>query len=283
VQLAARLTATSRKKFWDVYTAFDWPDQLEVGAWCMSPELISIYGTEEYEALDQEQQKRLSLFEVGNFFSLVLQGERPLVQGLVHRLYLGKTGAECTDYLHHFVDEENKHMIMFGEFCRRYIGKIYPEKKIALPREYAKGEEDVAFFCKVLVVEELGDYYNVALMRDERVEPFVREINRVHHVDEARHLAFGRQYTAELYAEHSKAWSDEVLDRFREWLVQYIRSCWGDYYNPAMYRDAGLPGAYELRTLGLSHPACAESRRRASAKLVSFFLEQGILVEEPAL
>lgn len=279
-QLATRLTATSRKMFWDVYTSFRWPERLAPDDWCMSPELLSLYGTDVFAALDETAQKRLALFELGNFFSLVLQGERPLVQGLVHRLYLRRTGREITDYLHHFVDEENKHMIMFGEFCHRYIGKVYPEKKVALPREYAKGEEEVAFFCKVMVVEELGDYYNVALMRDERVEPFVREINRVHHVDEARHLAFGRAYLAELHAEHADSWSAETVRGFREWLAQYLRSSWGDYYNPAMYRDAGLADAYALRELALSHPAGVLHRRCASAKLVRYFKEHGLLDAE---
>jgi hypothetical protein len=282
-ELATRLTKTSRREFWDVYRAFAWPEQLQRDSWCMSPELISIHGMDEFAALDEAQQQRLALFEIGNFFSLVLQGERPLVQGLVHRLYLRKTGREVTEYLHHFVDEENKHMIMFGEFCHRYIGKVYPEKKIALPREYAKGEEEVAFFCKVMVVEELGDYYNVALMRDERVEPFVREVNRVHHVDEARHLAFGRSYLAELFGEYSPAWSAETMRGFHAWLVDYIRSCWGDYYNPAMYRDAGLDDDYGLRNKALAHPACAAHRRRASARLVRYFLEHGLLAAEPAL
>lgn len=282
-QLAARLTGASRRKLWDVYSAFDWPEALVPDMWCMPPELISIHGTPAYEALDEAQRKKLSLYEIGNFFSLVLQGERPLVQGLVHRLYLKSSSREVTDYLHHFVDEENKHMVMFGEFCNRYVGKVYPEKKIALAREYGKGEEEVAFFCKVMVVEELGDYYNVVIDRDERCEPLVRKLNRVHHVDEARHLAFGRVYLAELFARHAPAWSAETLAAFRAWLTDYLRASWGDYYNPTMYRDAGLADAYEVRQAALAHPACAAHRQRASAKLVKYFLAHGLLAEAPAL
>ena len=282
-ELAVRLTRASRKKFWDVYSAFSWPDALTEGAWAMPPELLSLYGTAAYDALDEAQRRRLALYELGNFFSLVLQGERPLVQGLVHRLYLKSSGREITDYLHHFVDEENKHMVMFGEFCNRYIGKIYPEKKISLAREYSKGEEEVAFFCKVMVVEELGDFYNVLIERDERAEPLVRELNRVHHVDEARHLAFGRLYLAELFARYSSEWSAEILAGFRSWLVEYLRASWGDYYNPTMYRDAGLADAYEVRQMALAHPACAAHRQRASSKLVTYFVKIGLLADEPLL
>lgn len=282
-ELAGRLTRASRKKVWDVYNTFAWPDALADGMWCMPPELISIYGTAAFDALDEKQKLSLSLYELCNFFSLVLHGERPLVQGLVHRLYSKGNTKEVTEYLHHFVDEENKHMVMFGEFCNRYIGKVYPEKKISLPREYAKGEEEVAFFCKVMVVEELGDYYNLVIEKDERVDPLVRDINKMHHVDEARHLAFGRLYLAELFDRFHPQWSAEQLAGFRQWLVDYLRASWGDYYNPTMYRDAGLADGYELRQLAMSHPVGTAHRQRASAKLVNYFMKHGLLLEEPVL
>jgi P-aminobenzoate N-oxygenase AurF len=281
--LAVRLTKASRKKFWDVYNSITWPDQLVEGAWMMPPELISIHGTSAWDALDEAQRKTLSKYELGNFFSLVLQGERPLVAGLSDRLYSRSNNKNITEYLHHFLDEENKHMVMFGEFCHRYIGKVYPEKKISLPREYAKGEEEVAFFCKVMVVEELGDYYNLVIEKDERCDPLVREINRMHHVDEARHLAFGRLYLAELFQQHSAKWTPEQLAGFRQWLVDYLRASWGDYYNPTMYRDAGLADSYELRQMAMAHPAGVALRRAASAKLVTYFIKNGLLTEEPVL
>lgn len=282
-QLASRLSRASIKKAWDVYSAFSWPESLDPNVWSMSPELISIHGTELWDSLDQSQRLRLSLYEVGNFFSLVLQGERPLVQGLAHRLYLKPSTREVTEYLHHFIDEENKHMIMFGLFCDKYVGKVYPEKKIALGKTFAKGEEDVAFFCKVLVVEELGDYYNLIMMRDERLHPIVQQLNQVHHVDEARHLSFGRQYLRELWEKHSPKWSPETLAGFRDWLATYLRSSWSDYYNPQMYTDAGLPDGYAIRQMALAAPSSAEHRKKASAKLVQLFLDVGLLVEEPQL
>jgi hypothetical protein len=282
-QLATRLSKASRKKFYDVYRAFTWPDALAADAWVMPPELISLYGTSAWEALEEPARRRLSLFEMGNLFSLVLQGERLLVQGLAHRLYGKGTGHEITGYLHHFLDEENKHMVMFGEFCQRYVGKVYPEKKLALPRRYEPGQEEVVFFCMAMVVEELGDFYNVAVGQDERVDPLVREINKVHHVDEARHLAFGRLHLRELFEQHSPGWSPAALDEFRAWLGGYLQAAWSDYYNPAVYRDAGIAEAYEVRQSTIAHPAARAHRERASAKLVDYFVSTGLLSERPAL
>ena len=280
-ELAKKLSTASIRKSWDVYSAFDWPESLPDDVWCMSPELMSLYGTPYFDSLTDAQQKKLSFTETCNFFSLVLQGERPLVQGLVHRLYLKKTDKDVTDYLHHFIDEENKHMIMFGMFLNRYLGKVYPEKKISLTREYAKGEEELAFFCKVLVVEEIGDYYNLAMRHEERLHPLVQQLNKVHHADETRHLAFGRQYLPEIFEEHAGKWSAEELAGFREWFVNYLKSSWGDYYNPAMYKDAGLENGYELRQMAMQN--CVELRQKASKTLVDLFVNTGILQEAPKI
>ncbi|MCB9599816.1 MAG: diiron oxygenase [Sandaracinus sp.] len=282
-RLAERLTKQSRDENWNVWTYFDWPETIGEDEWAMSPQLCSLYGTEMWDALTEAQQKKLSLFEIGNFFSLTLQGERPLVAGMSDRLYQSKVSPEATEYLHHFIDEENKHMVMFGMFCRRYLGKVYPEKKVALAQKYEKGEEEMAFFCKVLVVEELGDYYNIIMMRDEQIAPIVKQINWVHHRDESRHLGFGREHTKALWDHWSAQWSPETTARFREWLVSYVKSSWNDFYNPTMYKDAGIPDAYDVRQKALAHPATAIHRAKASKKLLGFFARSGILEEVPAV
>ena len=282
LELAPRLTDASRRKVWDVHSAFDWPERLTPGeTWFMSPELISIYGTEAFDGLDESARMTLSFYEVVNFFSFVLYGERPLISGLMNRMYRKNTEGPITEYLHHFVDEENKHMVMFGMFCNRYAGKIYPEKKIVLPREYAKGEEDISFFCKVLIVEELGDFYNLKMMSDKRIEPLVAKINKVHHVDEARHLGFGRELLREMAADFVPAWTKEEREHFQGWLVQYLLSSWGDFYNPAVYKDAGLTDGYKVRKMALEHPTCRAFRAEASAKLVDYFLDVGLLDARP--
>lgn len=282
-ELAVRLTHQSREQFWNVYTEFDWPESLDPEKYAMTPELISIHGTELWDSLSEEQRRKLSLYEVGNFFSLTLQGERPLVAGLSDRLYSKRLTEEGTEYIHHFIDEENKHMIMFGLFLNKYLGKVYPEKKLSLDREYTKGEEEVAFFCKVMVVEELGDYYNVKMMLDKEIEPIVQRINWVHHRDESRHLGFGRRHLTELAEKWLPEWSAETKKGFSDWLGQYVKSSWNDFYNPTMYKDAGLEKPYQVRKMALAHPATAEHRRKASKKLVNIFLRLGLLEESPVL
>ena len=119
-------------------------------------ELVSLYATPVWDALSEEQRKKLAFHKIAGFFSLILHGERPLLEGMSHRLYTLKKNLTITEYMHHFLDEENKHMMMFSAYLRRYVGKVYPEKKIAFARQMAKGEEDIAFFTKVLVDQLSG-------------------------------------------------------------------------------------------------------------------------------
>ena len=62
-----------------------------------------------------------------------------------------------------------------------------------------------------------------------------------------------------------------------------MKSSWNDFYNPSMYKDAGLEKPYDVRKMALAHPAAAEHRRKASEKLLNIFVRLGLLEEAPVL
>jgi len=243
----------------------------------MPPELSSLYGTDEWSSLDDEQRHRLSIFETANLFANTLHGEQFLVAGLSARLYGARVSAETTDYLHHFLDEENKHMVMFGLFCRKYAGRVYPDRSLELAKRYAPGEEEIAFYVMAMIIEDYGDHYNIRTMRDDSCDSLVREISELHHVDESRHLAFDRAYLAELAERWLPRWDEAQLSSFRAWLRAFQQATWGPYYNPSVYRDAGIPEPYEVRARVIAHPAQVAHRARVSAKLDRYFTKIGLL------
>ena len=282
-QVADKLSRGSKKLSYDVHKRFAWPERLDASQWLMSPEYVSLYGTPLWDAMSEAQRRTLAFYECAGFFSMILHGERPLLEGMSHRLYTLEKNMTVTEYMHHFLDEENKHMIMFSAFLRRYFGKVYPEKKVPYARALASGEEDIAFFAKVLVVEELSDVYNVALAADERLAPIVREINHTHHVDEARHIYFGRVYLKQLWDRAAPAWSEAQRESFRTWLVDYVNASWRDFNSAAVYRDAGIAEPYEAREMALASPACRAHRQRCSEKYLGNLVSRGILREAPVL
>lgn len=284
-ELVGRLCETSRKRAIDPYEALDWPDELTPGQWFTSPELVSIHGTPRWERLDEGARTQLSFLEAVNFYSLNIHGEKTLIEGIAQRLYgAGEpTWQTCSPYLHHFLDEENKHLVYFGTFCRRYAGKIYRDRKLFFPRKYAQGEEDFLFFARVLVFEEISDVFNRRMMNDERLAPIARGINRIHHLEETRHLAFGREIVQELFARHAPTWDSRTREGVQAYLAAYVVATWRDYYNPEVYADAGLVDPYDLADEVFRDEGRRAMRREISSGLVRFLLERDMLAREPAL
>lgn len=281
--LSNRLSALSRDNFYDVYRQFSWPEQLGSDRMAMSPELTTLYGTEIWDQLTDEQKRMLTITETANLFSNTLNGERLLVSGLSAQLYAGSATSEITDYLHHFLDEENKHMIMFGVFCRKYVGRVYPEKKIAFQKQYAPGEELLRFYSLAMIVEAYGDYYNIRVAEDDRCDSLVRDISRTHHLDEARHIAFDRAYISELAAIHLPEWEQSTLDEFRAWLAGFMKVNWITFYNPAAYRDAGIADSYQVQKQAMASPYQQELRKTISSGVVKYFRKTGLIDAEPEL
>ena len=249
----------------DAAVHLDWPDELAPDQWCFSPELLSLYGTPAYDALSEPARRRLSFYEAVNFFSLNLHGERVLVRGLAERA-TAPAWRHAAPYLVHFQADEERHMTSFGTFCRRYAGRLYPDRSLAIDCPHAPGEADVLFFAKVLVFEEIVDTYNRTMAADDRLPRLVREINRRHHLDERRHLAFGRAVVKTLYARVSPSWDHATAGRVRAALERHIQACLRDYFSIDAYRDAGLADPYRLRESAFAHPGTLERRRLLAAR-----------------
>jgi hypothetical protein len=280
VAAARRLSQVSEHSFQNPFTALDWPEAVNPEAdWFATPEYLSLAGTPEWDALPDAGRKRLAFCEAVNFFSLNIQGEKSLMAGLAERLYR-KDMIGVAGYLHHFLDEENKHSILFGGFCTRYA-RVYRTRQFAIddgerPRDVA----DFLFFAKTMIFEEIVDHYNWVQARDDRLHPVARFINRNHHVEEARHLVFGRHLVAELW--RAQRWDARTIADVRAHLAQFIISSWREYYNPDAYADAGLHAPWDLAEAAWAAPRQRARRRAVTAKCLGFLAATGILTAEVA-
>jgi hypothetical protein len=281
-QLATLLSDASVKHFYSPFEAIVFPEKVEMNSWFTSPELLSLYGQPEWEQLTEEQRRKLSFLEAVNFYSLNIHGEKALIEGLAQRLYDEKS-AEHSRYIHHFLDEENKHMIFFGTFCMKYAGKVYPDRKLAFERTYEDGEKDFLFFLKVFLFEEIVDYHNLTMGKDERLEPLARKINQYHHFDEARHLTYGRAVLVELFQQHVETWGPEKMEEIRQYIGSYIQTTFREYYNPDVYQDLGLENPYDLADRVFHSEISRQHRKTVLKNVFKFLLQNQILLEEPAV
>ncbi|MEU0378898.1 MULTISPECIES: diiron oxygenase [Streptomyces] len=272
-----RLATKSIDDYYNPYRLFEWPEQLPEDMWWMSPELTTTYGTEWAEKLTPEQLHTLSKHESINFYSLNVHGIRELLVEVVNRIHTA--GFETpSEFFHHFIGEENEHMWFFAEFCLRYGKKIY--------RQPAGGAETTApsdkvqsllVFARILIFEELVDHFNSAMAEDERLHETIRGINRIHHQDESRHIAFGRELVNLLHQDLKRTATEQELDEVSTYLRRYMRHSFESLYHPQVYRDAGIERPHELRRALLESPARAEAEHRTFRKTAKFLEKTGLI------
>jgi len=279
VDLLRSLSDLSVERAYDPYRTFEWPESLPDNCLWMSRDLLSIDGTHYMDELSEEELCRLSRWELVNFFSFNVHGIRELMQQVLACIH--NTGYEITsEYFHHFLDEENKHMWFFAEFCKRYGGKIYFTQKVQFPTFAEEDIQSFLAFAKILISEQISDFYNVRMMNDDTLPPLVRKINRVHHEDESRHLAMGRRVVASMREELAKKYQPEMLQKIGDYLRRYTEFFVQSFYNPGTYRDAGFSEPYEIRRVLLQHPSRKTFHARALGKTSRFFESQGLFAGE---
>ncbi|MCL2914489.1 diiron oxygenase [Shewanella corallii] len=250
---ADNLSKLSVKKHNVAFAHFDWPDSIPHDTWWQSPDLLTPALTDKLQNYNQQELMELSRWECINSFSLNYTGELELIQEVSRILDKVKLD-EAREYLFHLIDEENQHMWYFRKFCLDYAGKVYPNKKFQLEKaSLTPAQDHFLVFARILIFEEVGHYFNVQNARDDRVHPFIREINQEHYRDESRHIAYGRQVLEHLAAD---ALAEEGSDRLlAAQLDKSIAINIGALYNPAAYRDAGLQKGMQIRDALLSDPA----------------------------
>ncbi|NEO41274.1 MAG: diiron oxygenase [Moorea sp. SIOASIH] len=193
VKTLNKLISQTNADTYDPFKELVWPEYIEGGKLWMSLDLMSIHGTRFEDELSQEQLIELSKWEFINFCSLNVTGIRELLVEMTGRLHT--VGFEIlSEYLHCLIAEENEHMWYFSKFCLQYGGKIYPDRALAIA---SLPEADIAnfmLFTRILIFEEIVDFYNRKMGKDQTLPKFIQDINWLHHSDEGRHITYGRQY-----------------------------------------------------------------------------------------
>jgi hypothetical protein len=228
------LTTVSRDASKRVWDQFDWPASIPLDMPWYSYDLLSCLGTNVIAAMSPDQILALSRAELNGFFSLNVHGIRLLLEGIAQRLHRPETPDDVSEYLHHLLDEENRHMWMFAAFCRRYGGGIAPNRmsKLATPSDAWGGDE--SFFGRVLVFERFVDRSNKILAEDETLPQIVREVNAAHRADEARHLVFGEGYFGALLSRVAPERRQEVIQYLGRYCESIVKSlCVGRSFESA--------------------------------------------------
>lgn len=280
-EILSRLNTMAIEDYYNPYQMFDWPDSLPQEMWWMSPELTTTYGTEVAAELSREQLHRLSKYESVNFYSLNVHGIRELLIEVTGRIHTDEF-ATPSEFFHHFIGEENEHMWFFAQFCQRYGGKIYKQPRGGAETIPPSNAASLLVFARILIFEELVDHFNSTMALDERLDDTIRKINRIHHQDESRHIAFGRELVRVLYDGFREQATPEELTQVSDYLKRYMTYSFESLFSPQVYKDAGIPGPLEVRRRLLTGPRRPEFEAQVFRKTRSFLTKHGLIQAEAA-
>jgi hypothetical protein len=239
-------------------------------------ELMSIAGL----GLDltDEQRATLSREEVASIASVGVRFESILMAGFAIDILRRDLSDPRVTYTLHEIGEETRHSRLF----LRMINQLKPKAHNPFAGAIVKAVERVAIpllaslpstFCvAVLAGEEIPDLFQKLAAEHPDTDPFIREVNRYHRQEEARHLAFARMILPELWKKAG------FIDRF---VVKHVApliagGMFDTMVNPGVYEVIGLPGWKTWRAANRTKQR-VEMKHRSLRPIIAPLVEAGAL------
>ncbi|MGN6132296.1 MAG: AurF N-oxygenase family protein [Nocardioidaceae bacterium] len=272
--VSERLLRSSARQSYDPEVDIDWDAPLVDGAWFMQPERLSLYGTPLWETMDEGRRIELSRHEVASIASVGLWFEIILMQMLTRAVYDQDPRSARTHYALTEMADECRHSTMFGKAIDRVGAPAYgPGPHIhRLGRGFKAVASGVSAYASILVAEEILDRWQRELMRDERVQPLVRMVSRIHVLEEARHMTFAREEVERAMPALSRpalAWHRTVTAQTGFMIARGL-------VNPQVYAAVGIDPR-EGRRQALGNPHYQRTLAWMGERVVGFLDEQGLI------
>jgi hypothetical protein len=274
VGTAQRLLGSSTKNSYDPQLDIDWDAPLPEGFAFMPFERLSLYGTPLWDELSPEQRIELSKHELASIVSVGLWTELILIQMLVRDAYHRDPRDPRTHYELTEIGDETRHVIMFAKALDRMGVPAYRPPRFVhhLARLYKATARGPMLFGPVLVTEEITDRLQRESMNDDGIHPLVRMVNRIHVVEEARHVRFAREELSRVLPRLSP------MARARHRLVAALVSAIvaSVLIDPAVYESVGLDPAV-ARRVARANPHHRQTVRWMGEKIMRFLGENGMV------
>jgi hypothetical protein len=271
---AGRLLKASVDHSYDPAVDIDWDAPLVEGMYFAPPERLSLYGTQLWDRLTEEQRIELSRHEVASVASVGLWFEIILMQFLVRYVYDQDPLSRHAQYGLTEIGDETRHSIMFARMIEKLGCPAYGagRRRHQLGRIFKTALGGASFWAGILFAEETTDTLQRESMADERVQPLVRMVNRIHVVEEARHVRFAREELVRQMA----AMRAPAREYHRAMLGYVGHEVVGSFVHPRVYAAIGLDPRHAY-AVARANPHHQESLRWSASRLVPFLREVGIV------
>lgn len=272
---AARLLGSSSKNSFDPALDIDWDAEPVDGLWHMQPERLSLYGTELWDSLSEEQRFDLSKHEVISVARVGLWFEVLLMGMLAAHAYNQDPASPHTQYALTEIGDETRHSVMFARWADKFGGSDYKVHPVvhALGKVFRLlAPTGPSMWAGTLVAEELLDRLQRDAMNDERIQPMSRMVSRIHVIEEARHVRFARE---ELVREMENAHWGPKRYFHRVFAAAAAAFIVRGLISPKVYETVGLD-AKSARKAALANPNYRATALWMGEKIIPFLEEVGM-------
>jgi hypothetical protein len=278
-ELADRLIRSSQKASFDPLVEIDWDAPLEPGRPGVPWHRCSLYGTALWDRMTEQQRADLTRHEASSISSVGIWFELILISMLTRHVYDRDPQSKHVQYALTEIADECRHSVMFGKMSDKLGCPAYgPGRKgLALGKFFRATANPVEIFASALFVEEVLDTLQREAVKDEDVQPLVRNVMRIHVVEEARHM----RYAAE---ELGRQWENvRGLRRFVSSIRLAIACLTGceRLIHPRAYGAVGLD-ITEAKAAAAANPHWRATKAWAARKVMADFEEIGLLDAAPA-
>lgn len=272
--LADRLLKSSARHNYDPELDIDWDAPVNHDMWGMPPERLSLYGTDLWERLSESERIRYSRHETASIASVGLWFELLLMQMMLKDLYGADPRGQRMHYALTEIGDETRHSLMFGKAIGHLGLPAYgPRQEVhALGKLFNKLSHGPSAYASILVAEEILDTWQRELMKDERVDPLVRMVSRIHVLEEARHMTFARDEVQRMLPRLNVAQRAYHQVVCAQVCMMVARSL----VNPEVYGSVGIDPR-EGRRAALGNPHYRETLRWMGAKPVAWLKGEGLI------
>lgn len=271
---ADRLLKSSANKFYDPDVDIDWEAPLVEGKRFILEERSSLYGTELWDGLSPEQRIELGKHEVASVATTGLWFEILLMQMLLKEVYDEDPTSAHAQFALTEIADECRHSTMFARMASTIGCPAYGP--VPWLRRLAKLMPAISYgparYGAILVAEEVLDRLQREQMNDEGVQPLVRMVNRIHVLEEARHVTFAREEVTRGMAKLSKA--EIGYQQFIIALISYFVT--RAFINPGVYKAVGIRPKDGVEA-ALTNPNWQNTITWAGEKIMPFLQESGLV------
>ncbi|MCW0216215.1 MAG: diiron oxygenase [Pseudonocardia sp.] len=271
---AERLLRSSVDHSYDPNLDIDWSAPLVEDKWGVSPELCSLYGTELWDGLTEEQRRTLSVHEVCSVARIGLWFEMILMQMLLRYAYDRDPRRHHIQYALTEIADECRHSIMFARMTEAYGVPDYAPTGLThnLGRLFKTVGYGPAMFGGTLFVEEILDQMQRRSMRDESVQPLTRMVNKIHVTEEARHVRYAREELARIMPATTRV--QREIGRYLLSRIAFVVA--RNLVHADVYASVGIDPEVG-RKAALANPHWQETLRWSARKCVAFLRDQGMI------